>query len=403
MSAAANVSSWDPRLPAPAAGDLAHCVACGLCLPHCPTYRLTGRETASPRGRIAAMRAVDEGRAEVDGAFRYMMDECLACRACEAACPSGVPFGRMVEAARAQAEPGRDPRSRALRRAGLAWLLPRRRLLVAMAAGLGASQALGLDRLVPRRLAGAAPRVSLRELRRPLPRAQGRGPTAALLTGCVMDVAFRPVHRATLRALARSGWRAVVPGGGGCCGALSMHHGYPEAARRMARDRIPELEGADVVVVNSAGCSAHMRTWGELLADDPAWAERAHRVAERVRDVADMPFATEPRRLGAVAVHDACHHLHAQGIGATPRAMLRAAGAEVVEVADAGRCCGAAGLYSVLEPELSSELRAQKARAIAATGAPVVAVANPGCALQIAAGLRDIGSPTRVAHPVELI
>jgi glycolate oxidase iron-sulfur subunit len=218
-----------------------------------------------------------------------------------------------------------------------------------------------------------------------------------------MDVAFRPVHRATLQALAGSGWRAVVPRGGGCCGALSMHHGYPDAARRMARDRIPELEGAEVVVVNSAGCSAHMRTWGELLADDPAWAERAHRVAERVRDVADMPLATEPRHLGPVAVHDACHHLHAQGIAATPRAMLRAAGAEVVEVGDGGRCCGAAGLYSVLQPELSSELREQKARAIVATGAPVVAVANPGCALQISAGLRDLGAPTRVAHPVELV
>jgi glycolate oxidase iron-sulfur subunit len=275
-----------------------------------------------------------------------------------------------------------------------------------MALGLGLAQALGLDRLVPARLRASSPRVSLAELALPLPAVQGPadGRVAALLTGCVMDVAFRPVHRATLRALAAAGYRAVVPPRGGCCGALAMHYGHPDAARRMARERIAELEGADLVVVNSAGCSAHMKAYGELLAGDPAFAGRAERLAERVRDFVELDLGpTAPLARTRVAVHDACHHLHAQRIGPSLRMMLGATGAELVEVTDAGRCCGAAGLYSVTQPELSAELRAQKARAIAASGAQVVAVANPGCALQIEAGLREAGSPIRVVHPAELV
>lgn len=396
--------NWDPGRLAPDGEDIVQCVACGLCLPHCPTFRLTGMETASPRGRIAAMRAVDEGRGEVDASFTRMMDECLACRACEAACPSGVPFGRMIEAARAQAEPLRPPQVRGVKAAGLGWVLRRRRVVLALSAGLGLVQKLRLDRALPARLRSSNPAVSLRELARPLPRAQGAGPTAALLTGCIMDAAFRPVHRATLSALAASGYRAVgTPNG--CCGALAMHYGLPDAAKAMARDRVDQLAGADLVVVNSAGCSAHVKTYGELLADDPAYAERAHRVAERTRDVIELDLAVSPPRrpLGRVAMHDACHHLHAQGIGAQPRSLLAAAGAEVVEVRDAGRCCGAAGLYSVTQPEMGGALRRQKAEAIVASGAPVVAVANPGCAIQIAQGLREVGSPIRVAHPVELV
>jgi glycolate oxidase iron-sulfur subunit len=333
-----------------------------------------------------------------------MMDECLACRACEAVCPSGVPFGRMIEAARAQAEPLRPARARGVKALGLRWVLPRRRAVLALAAGLGLAQLLRLHRLLPARLRSASPAVSLRELSRPLPDSLGTGPTAALLTGCVMDAAFRPTHRATLRLLAAGGYRAVgTPNG--CCGALAMHYGRPDAARAMARDRVDDLGGADLVVSNSAGCSAHLKAYGELLADDPAYAERAHRVAERARDLIELDLRPAPprRALGRVAMHDACHHLHAQGIAAQPRALLAAAGAEVVEVRDAGRCCGAAGLYSVTQPEMAGALRRQKAEAIAASGAPTVAVANPGCAMQIAAGLREIGSAVRVAHPADLL
>lgn len=396
-------ANWLHGHPAPDPEDVVKCVSCGLCLPHCPTFRLTGRETASPRGRIAAMRAVEEGEATVGPAFTTMMDECLACRACEAACPSGVPFGRMIEAARAQTEPLRPLPARTLKRLGLTVVLPRRRLVMTAGWALALARALRLDRLAPAAQRASMPPASLRELMRPLPASRGEGPVAMVLTGCVMDAAYRPVQRATMDLIAAAGMRAVRPRPGGCCGALAMHYGQPEAARAMARARIAEWEGADTVVVNASGCSAHVRSYAELLRDDPEWAERAARVAARTVDAIELrpgpiPGATP---LGPVAVHDACHHLHAQGI--EPRPLLRAAGAECVEVRDAGRCCGAAGLYSVLQPELAAKLRRQKAEAVDEAGAPVVAVANPGCAMQIEAGLREIGSPVRVAHPAELI
>lgn len=395
-------ANWDPAHPAPASDDIVKCVSCGLCLPHCPTFRLTGRETASPRGRIAAMRAVDEGVARVDAAFTTMMDECLACRACEAACPSGVPFGRMIEAARAQVEPTRPLPARLVKRLGLSWVLPRRRLTMAAAWGIALARALRLDRLAPAAQRASMPPASLRELLRPIPAERGEGPLALVLTGCVMDGAFRPVQRATMELVAQSGMRAVRPRPGGCCGALAMHYGQPDTARRLAKERIAEWEGAERVVVNASGCSAHVRSYGELLTDEPAWAARAERIAARCVDAIELsPRAPAGPPVGPVTVHDACHHLHAQAID--PRAQLRAAGGECHEVADAGRCCGAAGLYSVLQPELAADLRRRKAEAIDAAGAPVVAVANPGCAIQIAAGLREIGSPVRVAHPAELV
>ena len=395
------VSNWDPERPSPLEEDVVKCVSCGLCLPHCPTFRLTGLETASPRGRIAAMRAVEEGEATVDASFTRMMDECLACRACEAACPSGVPFGRMIEAARAQAEPTRTVRARGIRRIGLAEVLPRPRLVMAAGWMLGIARALRLDRLAPAAQRASTPPVRLRELRRPIPAALGEGPVAKVLSGCVMDVAFRPVQRATMRVVASAGYRAERTRPGGCCGALAMHYGQPEAARAMARERIAELAGAERVVVNASGCSAHVKAYGELLADDPAWAARAEAVAGRTVDLIELTPPPRDRALGEVAVHDACHHLHAQHL--EPRAMLRGAGATCVELGDGGRCCGAAGLYSVLQPEMAARLRRQKAEAVVAAGAAVVAVANPGCAIQITAGLREIGSGVRVAHPAELL
>ena len=244
-------------------------------------------------------------------------------------------------------------------------------------------------------------RESLRELRRPIPSRLGAGPVAAVLSGCVMDVAFRPTQRATMRVVADAGYAAERTTPAGCCGALAMHYGRPVAAREMAKARIAEMEGAEIVVANASGCSAHMKTYGELLAADPAWAERAERVAARVRDLIELTPPARDAGIGTVAVHDACHHLHAQGIG--PRNLLAGAGAHCVDLGDGGRCCGAAGLYSVLQPEMAAKLRRQKAEAVTATGAPVVAVANPGCAIQIAAGLRELGSDVRVAHPAELV
>ena len=396
-------ANWLPGVEAPAAEDIVSCVSCGLCLPHCPTFRLTGRETASPRGRIAAMRAVAEGQAVVDDTFRTMMDECLACRACETACPSGVPFGRMIEAARAQTEAVRPIRERGVRALGLKHVLPRPWAIYAAGTGLGLAQALRLDRLAPASTRTVSPRVSLRQLARPLPRAMGTGPTAALLCGCVMDVAFRDVQRDTMRAVAGSGYRALRPRAGGCCGALAMHYGYPDVARQMARDRIAEFADAEVIVVNAAGCSNHMKSWGHLLADDPVWAARAEAVAERVRDLLEMQLTTRSRDLGAIACHDACHHINGQALGPDLRRTIAAVGGTPVEIPGGGRCCGAAGLYSLLQPELSAQLRREKAEAISSTGAGTVAVANPGCAIQIAAGLREIAAPVRVVHPAQLI
>lgn len=392
-------SAWNPGSPAPNPEDIVSCVACGLCLPHCPTFRLTGRETASPRGRIAAMRAVEEGVAEVDESFRTMMDECLACRACETACPSGVPFGRMVEAARAQAEVARPEPGRRGRRLGLSWALRRPRVVTGLGWAGGLAQAVRADRLLPSRLRDGQPRVSLAQMARPL-RSRGTGPRAAVMTGCVMSVAHRDVHRATIDAVAAAGFEAVPIRG--CCGALSMHHGYPEAARDMAKERIRDLAGFDLVVMNAAGCSGHIKGYGELLADDPEWAERAARVAARTRDVVELEYVVRRGSPGAVAMHDACHHLNGQGIAAEPRRLLAKAGAEVRELGDGGRCCGAAGLYAVTQPELSSRLRRQKAEAIVATDAPVVSVANAGCAMQIERGLAEMGADVRVAHPVQI-
>ena len=397
-------ANWLAGVLAPAEDDIVKCVACGLCLPHCPTFRLTGRETAAPRGRIAAMRAVQEGRAEVDEAFSTMMDECLACRACETACPSGVPYGRMIEGARAQVEATRTVPVRGLRGLALGRLMAHPRLMRLMGVGLGIQQALGIDRLLPERLRAGAPRVSLAQMLQPVPGAVGSGPVAAVLRGCVMDVAFRPVQRATMRAVAAAGYHARMPRGS-CCGALAAHYGHPDAAKRMAKARIEEFErmGAAAVVVNSAGCSGHMKTWGHLLADEPGWAERAQAVADRVVDVLELDLASAPVRDDLVAVHDACHHVNGQGIRSETRRMVAASGARPVEIPDDGRCCGAAGMYSVLQPAMSGELRRQKAEAIARSGARVVACANPGCAAQIAAGLRVIGHDVEVRHPVELI
>jgi glycolate oxidase iron-sulfur subunit len=394
---------WRPG-DAPSDADLATCVACGLCLPHCPTYRLTGEESASPRGRIAAMRLVAEGRAEVDATFARFMDLCLVCRACEDVCPSHVPFGRMMERARVQIEPMRSGRERLLRWLGLEVALPHPGLLALAAAFQPLARPFLGGRL--RRLAPPAP---WSELSSPLPRVteppgRARG-TVALLSGCVQDRWYRPVNRATIRVLARNGWRVTVPRGQRCCGALHAHHGRLETARELARRNLRAFADADLVAVNAAGCGAHMKEYGDLLG-----TEEARALSARVRDLTEFLFeeGIEPPAANPgfdrVAYHDACHALRAQHIREQPRALLRQVpGLEVLEIANGDRCCGAAGLYNVLQPTAADELMRRKAEAIAATDAAVVASANPGCTMQISAGLRMLGSGARVLHPVEIL
>ena len=385
---------------APTDADLSSCVACGLCLPHCPTYRLTEEESASPRGRIAAMRAVAEGEATVDETFASFMDLCLVCRACEDVCPSHVPFGRMMERARVQVEPLRSRSARFLRWLGLDVVLPHPFLLRVASAFQPIARP-----FLPRRMRALAPRhtspfARLPRVTEPASDIEVRG-TVAVLAGCVQDRWFHDVNLATIRVLARNGWRVVVPRSQRCCGALGAHNGRLDTARTLARRNAEAFAGVDHVIVNAAGCGAHMQAYGELVEGTEL------PVVDLMAFLADgglIDLSMQAPPDGRVAYHDACHALRAQGIRAQPRAVLRSIpGVEVVEIANGDRCCGAAGLYNVTEPELSGELMRQKAEAIRDSGARVIASANPGCTMQIAAGLRQLGVDAEVVHPVQLL
>ncbi|HJQ72637.1 MAG TPA: (Fe-S)-binding protein [Actinomycetota bacterium] len=383
---------------APTQADLNACVACGLCLPHCPTYRLTGEESASPRGRIAAMRAVQDGRASTDETFAGFMDLCLVCRACEDVCPSHVPFGRMMEAARTQIEPDRPRRARFLRWLGLDVVLPSRTLT-----RLTGALAPFARPFLPRRIRSLIPRGGRSRGRLPRltePDGQVRG-TVALLSGCVQDLWFRRVNAATIRVLARNGWRVVVPDDQTCCGALAAHNGHLATARKLARRNAAAFSGVDHVVVNAAGCGAHMAGYGDLVAgaELPVRDVMAFLHEEGIRD----PAGSLPERT-VLAYHDACHALRSQGIHRQPRELLGAiANLELAEIPNGDRCCGAAGIYNVTEPEMSGRLMREKAEAVVSTGATVVASANPGCTMQILAGVREVGASIDVVHPIELI
>jgi glycolate dehydrogenase iron-sulfur subunit len=389
---------WRSGRAAPAPADLNDCVACGLCLPHCPTYRLTGEESASPRGRIAAMRAIQDGIAQPDTTFEGFMDLCLVCRACEDVCPSHVPFGRMMEAAREQVEPLRSWPVRTVRWLGFHWVLPHP-TMVRLAAALQPLARPFLSRstrrLLPRRghVFASLPRVT-----EPPAGVDVRG-TVAMLSGCVQDRWFHRVNEATIRVVAKNGWRVVVPKGQACCGALAAHNGRLAVARRLARRARHTFGGADVVVVNAAGCAAHMTSFAEL---EPGTELP---VREVTAFLADEGIVAPARTLDAtVAYHDACHALRALKIHDEPRGLLsRIPGLTLAEVPNGDRCCGAAGIYNVTQPEAAGALGREKAEAVASTGATIVASANPGCSMQLAAQLRAIGTQIEVLHPVELL
>jgi glycolate oxidase iron-sulfur subunit len=405
------------------------CVHCGLCLAYCPTFSLLGTEMDSPRGRIFLIKSMAEGRIGLTDSAAQHLDLCLGCRACETVCPSGVPYGQLIEAARADIERQRPggPLRRLFRWLNFSVLLPHPRLLALAATGLRFYQASGLQRLVrasgllrllPAPLPAWEPLLPIlpagRE-RAPLPEAthavgDKRG-TVGLLTGCIQQVAFGPHNRATARVLARNGYEVVAPRAQACCGALHAHAGEHDTAVDLARKtiRVFESAGVEQVVVNTSGCGAHMKAYGTLLAGDPAWAERAARFATRVRDISEF-LAREPLRGPLAAVrrrvtyHDPCHVAHGQKIRKEPRALLaQIPGLEVVELHEADWCCGSAGTYNLTQPEMARRLQERKVQNIRATGADAVVTANPGCIIQIAQGLAGGAKPVQVLHIVELL
>lgn len=369
--------------------DLAKCVGCGLCLPHCPTYRVTGEEAASPRGRIAAMRAVHWDDRPADDAFVGFMEACVQCRGCETACPSGVPYGRLMEGTReALAEAGRI--TPWWQRAGLR-SLGHHRLLVAGSAVLGAGQ-----RVLPERVSA---RLGLPPMPVRQPRLRPSGTDVWLFTGCVMDAWQRRAHAAVQRVLEATGAGVALPGrGADCCGALHVHAGCTADARRLAERLMAAFPGDAPILVDSAGCGAQLKDYGHLLG-----TREAARFAARVLDVHEwlaprLDALPSPRRRldGPVAVQDPCHLRHVQRAHQAVRVVL-APFVDLVELDDEGLCCGAGGAYAALQPHLAGAIRQRKLEAVARSGAAVVASANPGCLLHLRATGLD------VRHPFELV
>ena len=389
---------------APTAHELSACVQCGLCLPYCPTFRLTGKESASPRGRLTAMRAVLEGHAEIDEAFDEAISFCLGCRACEAVCPGLVPYGRLLEGARTELVAARPTTFRRVRRFGLGRMLPSRSLVRVGTAFVALAQRIRLDRvggMVGRTLGGLRRLEFARKSwvgRSADPEGQPRG-TAMLLAGCIMDGWFGPVHDATVELLQRAGYRVEVPASQTCCGALAAHDGHADTARRLAAQNVAAFAAADVIVADAAGCSAHLKEYAHLAAGGGEMSRKVRDVTELVAGlIADGSLPTLEPSGKKVAIQDPCHLRHAQRVVAQPRAILRAAGIEPVEIDPDGLCCGAAGIYSVLRPAASAELGMRKAAQVEASGVAAVASANPGCEMQMRAYL---DRSARVAHPIE--
>ena len=383
------------------------CVHCGFCLPTCPTYVLWGEEMDSPRGRIHLM---DQhvGGTPVTPEMAGHFDACLGCMACVTACPSGVRYDRLIEQTRVEVERVhvRDPRERAVR-ALVFGLFPYPRRLRLLRPGLGLAERLApfLERVHPSlgAMAGLAPRVRHRQRLPRLVRARGeRRAVVGMLIGCVQGEFFPQVNAATARVLALEGCDVRIPAGQGCCGALSVHSGRADQARRLARRTVQTFRraGVDTVVVNAAGCGSSMKEYGELLGEEPGF-----RVVDLSEFLAELGPVAERHPLPlTVAYHDACHLAHAQGVRAQPRELLRAIpGLELREVPESAICCGSAGTYNIFQPQAARELGERKATGVGSTGAELLVSANPGCTMQIAAAMRRQGTPIRVAHTAEVL
>lgn len=422
------VSEEALRIDKPALVDLDRCVHCGLCLNACPTYRELGLEMDSPRGRIYQMVKVAEGEMPITPSYVEHIGLCLACRGCETACPSGVQYGRLVEAARAEIERSirRPLGQRLLRTFVFSHLLPSPTGLRAAGLLLWLYQRSGLRRLVRAtgmlRLFGKldraerlAPSAELptffRHYGKTFPAEGERRYRVALLGGCIANVFFARLNDATVRVLTRNGCEVVVPDGQTCCGALHVHSGLREEARKLARRNIEALldGGFDAIITNAAGCGSTLKEYGELLEEDPAFAQRAQRFSTLVKDVNEFLASIElDGRMGSVRAtvtyQDSCHLAHGQKVRLQPRKLLAAVpGLVLKEMPLSDLCCGSAGIYNVIHTEMAMAILEKKMENANRTGAELIATANPGCLLQLRAGVELFGRGQRVLHVVEIL
>jgi glycolate oxidase iron-sulfur subunit len=408
------------------------CMHCGLCLPTCPTYDATKEERNSPRGRISLMRAIADGKLEPTRAFAEEMYFCLGCLACMTACPAGVNYAELFEQARAEAEDRRlikSPRRSLIRNFTLRWLFMDHARLQFIGRIMRLYQALGLQGLIrrsgilklfPKRLReleAMTPTIQPKfsdELIAPLTSATGaRRYRVAMLTGCAQDLIFSDVNRDTVEVLARNGCEVVTPSAQLCCGSLHAHNGEWELAQQLARKQIDQFppDQFDAIITNAAGCGSHLKHYATLLKDDPVYHHRAERWDQKIKDIHEWlaeigikpPPATNASAV-TVTYHEACHLCHGQKITAQPRQVLQAIpGLKVVELPESTWCCGSAGIYNLIQPEMANDLLDRKMKHIRSTGADVVATGNPGCLLQIMNGARRENYPLRVVHPVTLL
>jgi glycolate oxidase iron-sulfur subunit len=408
---------------------LQQCIHCGMCLPTCPTYDETKLERNGPRGRIALMRRIADGQLEVTQAFGRELYFCLGCLACETACPAGVRYGEMFEHARADIEQVgvlRNPVRNLVRALTLGWMFTRPQALRAAGRLIWVYQASGLEflvrhlkvmRLLPLRLRALEPLMPRMQrhfsdrLIRSVEMPAHRKYRVGLLTGCVQDLAFSYVNRDTADVLLANGCEVVTPRAQFCCGSIHAHNGELELAKEMARRNLAafDLELLDAVITNAAGCGTHLKNYVHLLSDDPAFAVRAEKWSAKVRDIHEWlaeigirpPAASMPQ---TVTYHEACHLCHGQKITCQPRQVLKAIpGLELVELPESTWCCGSAGIYNITQPEMSQKLLQRKLANISTTAAQVVASANPGCSVQLQAGMRESNLNLKIAHPISLL
>ena len=417
-------SAFDAHHP-PSLELMEKCVHCGFCLPACPTYTLWGQEMDSPRGRIYLMKLALEGKVEMNESWVSHFDSCLGCVACMPACPSGVDYGKLIEATRAQIERNyQRPAAEKLHRRFLfeAFTNPGRMkflrwpLLAYQKSGVqGALRALGVFKALPKSVAAMdalLPTALPIEQVASLTPAQGeQRKRVGLLLGCVQRTFFSHVNAATVRVLAAEGCEVVAPPEQTCCGALFVHAGEEERAQELARRTIDAFEKADVetIVINAAGCGSNVKEYGHLLRDDPNYAERAKRFAAKCKDISEIlcefPPRAERKPLNArVAFHDSCHLQHAQGVRLQPRSLLQQLpGTQVLEIPESPICCGSAGIYNLVQHEAATVLGDRKARLIAPLQPDVVATGNPGCLLQLQSALSKANQRIPVVHTIQLL